>query len=502
MSTIRRQGIISSGVVYIGFGLGAICNYVMAREFNPDQYGLVSGMFVAIGTVMGFVASVGMPSYIGKFYPYYKDNLPPKERDQMTWALLICLGGFVLTVILGVALKTQVVHFYQKQSAELVRYYFWIFPFGLGMALFSVLEAYGWMIRQPVLTSYLREVQVRLATFILILLYLFGWLGSFDNFIKLYSLNYLIVAIILVIYFIRSGNLHFTFSVSRVTRKFYPKIRALVLMVWSGGIFFNLSFYFAQVVIGGLVAGGLTAVGIFTFAQFLSSLIQAPQRGVAAAAIGPLAHAWKDKDHGRIRRIYHRSAINQLIFSVGMFVLIWINYRDGIVTFHLKPAYLAGQTVFLFIGMARVVDLGTGVNSQVIATSINWRFEFLSGIILVALTIPLNYVLAKDMGIVGPAIADLITFSIYNGIRYIFLYRKYKLQPFDRKSLYTILLGVAVYLICQFLFDRYQGLVWLIARSACFLVLYGSGVLWLNLSEDVLPVWRTVKKRLGFVRGA
>jgi O-antigen/teichoic acid export membrane protein len=54
MNTIRRQSILSSGVVYIGFAVGAISNYVMAREFNPDQYGLVNGMFVAIGTIMSF----------------------------------------------------------------------------------------------------------------------------------------------------------------------------------------------------------------------------------------------------------------------------------------------------------------------------------------------------------------------------------------------------------------------------------------------------------------
>src|SRR5580700_7145751 len=129
MNTIRRQSILSSGVVYLGFAVGAISNYVMAREFNPDQYGLVNGMFVAIGTIMSFFASVGMTGYVGKFYPYYKDNLPPKKIDQMTWALLICLGGFVLTMIVGILVKTQVIHFYQKQSAELVRYKWmtWVF---------------------------------------------------------------------------------------------------------------------------------------------------------------------------------------------------------------------------------------------------------------------------------------------------------------------------------------------------------------------------------------
>jgi O-antigen/teichoic acid export membrane protein len=119
----------------------------------------------------------------------------------------------------------------------------------------------------------------------------------------------------------------------------------------------------------------------------------------------------------------------------------------------------------------------------------------------VVLTIPLNYFLAKRMGLVGPAIADLITFFIYNGIRWLFLFVKYRLQPFDRKSGLTILLGVAALLVCRWLFGQHQGLVWMITRSVVFLLIYAGGVLALRLSEDVLPVWQTVKKRLGFVKG-
>jgi O-antigen/teichoic acid export membrane protein len=155
---------------------------------------------------------------------------------------------------------------------------------------------------------------------------------------------------------------------------------------------------------------------------------------------------------------------------------------------------------FLFIGLSRIVDLGTGVNSQIIVTSVHWRFELVSGTILVLLTIPLNYLLAKEMGLIGPAIADLITFCIYNGIRWLFLYRKYKLQPFDRKSGYTLLLGAALFFTCDRLFSHFQGLVWMIVRSSIFLLLYGGGVLTLRLSEDIIPVWDTVKKRLGLIR--
>jgi O-antigen/teichoic acid export membrane protein len=497
--TIRLQSIISSSIVYFGFPLGALINIFLAKEFTPDQYGLMNGIFVAVGMIMYALASLGMPAYISKFYPYYNDNLVARnaKNDLMSWALLVGLIGFVLVIILGVVFKGAVIHFYSDKSSEVGKYYNWLFVFGFGMTLYSILEAFAWQVNRSVLTNYLREVQFRITTLLLIALYLTGVLSGFDLFIKLFSFNYLLIALILGVYLVRSGKLHFVFTRSRVTKKFFPMIRSLALMVWGGQLVFNIAFYFAQIIIAGVVAGGLTAVGIFTFAQFAGSLIQAPQRGVAAAAVGPLSRAWKDKDRERIRRIYRRSSASQLVFSVGMFLLILINFTDGILTFHLKAQYLDALPVFFFIGLARLVDMGTGVNSQIIGTSTRWRFDFVSGIILLGLTLPLNYVLAKGIGVVGPAIADLITFAVYNGIRWLFLFRKFNMQPFTWKTLHTLLLGAVVYLICNALFGAHQGLWWMIARSLAFIALYMTGVLGLRLSEDVLPVWQTIKKRIG-----
>jgi O-antigen/teichoic acid export membrane protein len=297
---------------------------------------------------------------------------------------------------------------------------------------------------------------------------------------------------------IATRQLHFAFRSSRVSRKFFKKIITLSSFVWSGQVLFSLSTYFAQIVLAYVI--GMRAVGIYTLALYIGSLLQAIQRSVIAASIGPLSRAWKDKDYGRINRIYQRSSINQLIFSVGMFVLIWINFTDGVLTFRLNTNYLLAKAAFFYVGMMRIVDMGTGVNTQIIGTSTFWRFDFFTGVILVILTLPANYILAIEVGYTGPAIADLATFALYNGIRCLFLYRKFRMQPFNEKSLYTLLLAAVGYLICHFLFDAYQGFLWLVIRSVVFIGIFGAGVLLLRLSEDILPVWRTIKKRLGLAK--
>ena len=200
---------------------------------------------------------------------------------------------------------------------------------------------------------------------------------------------------------------------------------------------------------------GTAAAGIFNLGSVVAGLVQAPQRGAIAASIPSLSQAWKDKDYQKIARIYQRSGINLLIASLGIFLVVWLNYTDAVTTFHLKTDYFQSQWIFFFLGIARIIDLGTGVNAQIIGTSIFWRFDMLSGIILFVLITPLSYVLVKHFGIIGAGYSYVISFTIYNVIRIIFLQRKFKMHPFSYKTLYAIIVAIICFLcmllyICKF----------------------------------------------------
>jgi len=495
MSTIRRQSIISSGIVYLGFALGALNTFLYARGLAPAQYGLVT-MFQSIGTIIFYFANMGMPAFIVKFYPYYGDHLAVRDNDMLGFSMLNTVLGFILAIVAGILLKPLMIHIYQKNAAELIHYYNWIFPFGLGLTIYSLLESYAWQLKESILTSYLREIQFRLIATVMLLLVFASVLTNFDVFIKIYTFSYFFIALVLAVVLIRNGQLRFVFRPSRVTRRLFRKLVPMILFAWSSLLLVNLSTYFAPVVIAAVVPGGLTYVAVYNLAVNIASFIQAPQRAIGAAAVGPLAQAWKKKDYGRIQRIYSRSSINQLVFSLAIFTLFWLNFTDGVMTFHLPATYLAARWVFLFIGLNRIIDMGTGLNTQIIGASIYWRFDFVTGMILAIMTLPLNYFLALRLGAAGPAIADLVTFSLYNAIRWAFLYRKFKMQPFDRRTLYALVLAVACYAAVHPIFVNYHGFVWIVLRSVTYVVLYGAGVLLLRLSEDVIPVWNTVKKRL------
>ena len=497
MSTIRRQSIISSFVVYVGFALGLLNTFLYIRQggFSKEEYGLV-GLFIAIAQLMYAIANAGMSAYITKFFPYYKSHVPDKKNEQLTIALSVSIIGFLLVLVLGVVFKDVVANKIFSNSPQLLDYYYWLFPFGFGFTVFMIMEAYAWQQHKAVVSNFLKEVLFRFLVTILILLFSFGIIRNFNVFVGLYSFVYLVLVFYLFYYFRKRKQLHFTLQVSKVTRRFRHKIKALVGYVWSAGIIFNLASVIDTIIIAAVLPEGVAVAAIFTVAQYMASLIQAPQRAIISASVGHLSQAWKDKDYAKINRIYHRSSINQLLFSCAMFALIWINFEDGITTFNLQDDYRAAKWVFFFLGMTRILDMGTGLNAQIISTSSYWKYEFNTGLVLLALMLPLNYFFTIRYGLIGPAVANLISFTIYNGIRYTFLLRKFNMQPFNSKTALAILVAGAAFLLSYLPFNEQTGLHWMFIRSTVFCLAFATGMIYLKLSPDAMPVWQTLKKRL------
>lgn len=498
---IRRQSIISSLVIYFGFAVGLLNTYLFTRQgfFTTEQYGLTS-LFVAIASLMASLASLAMPSYINKFYPYYNDHLTPRKNDLISWALLISIIGFAVIWILGIVFKDLVYQKYNTNSELFVQYYYWIFPLGFGLTLYNVLEAYAWGLHKAMLTSFLKEAEWRMLTTIIITLFLWHIIPSFDVFIKLYAFTYPGIAVTLFLYLILTRKIHITFKISKVSRRFFNKILKFCTFVYGANLIFTLSQVFDSILIASVLPNGLGKAGIFGLAQIFTSVIQAPQRGIIAASIPHLAKAWKDKKLGSIQRIYIRSSINQLIFASLIFIIIAINYKPFIELVHLKKEYLMGYSAFIFLGLTKVVDMGTGVNGQIIGTSNYWRFELMSGVILLLLMLPLNYILAKQFDIMGPAIANLISISIYNLIRIIFLWKKFNLFPFTMKSVYTVILSILVFASAYYLFRNAHGWLGLIMRSAFATVIFVIGVVVLKLTPDLRPVLQSLLNRYPFRR--
>lgn len=496
MSGIRRQSLISSAVIYAGFAVGLLNVYLFTKEgiFQKEQFGLYNA-FIAVALMMMAFSGLGMPAYLNKFFPYYNAHRPEKKNEQFSLALLVSLTGFLLIAFVGWLGKDLVIRKYGTNAPDLITHYGWLFPLGLGMTLFSLLEAWAWNHQRSVLTNLLKELIWRLYVTGLIFAYGWGWIG-FDFFIQAFSLSYLFIAALLMTYLLATGKIHFYFHISPLTRRMKKTILSLCLFVFAGMAILQLALVFDSLVISSLLQGALAQLAIYSLAQNMTAVIQAPQRGLVSASIPPLALAWKEKNLKEIQRIYQRSSINQLIFAVGILSLFALDFQEGIEAVGLQPSYQASFPLILILGMAKLVDMGTGLNTQIIQTSTRWRFELISGVLLLLITLPSGYYLTKAYGIEGTAMAQLISITSYNLIRIVFLWKNYALFPFSRNTAGVILLGGACYYSTHLLTQVLDGWTALFAQSIMFVGIYAVSVYQLNLSPDIKPVWLSIQSRL------
>ncbi|HEX2533243.1 MAG TPA: polysaccharide biosynthesis C-terminal domain-containing protein, partial [Chitinophagaceae bacterium] len=178
------------------------------------------------------------------------------------------------------------------------------------------------------------------------------------------------------------------------------------------------------------------------------------------------------------------------------FSLIWLNFEHAVDTLGLDPIYREGKWVVFLLGLKNIVDMGTGVNAQIIGTSTAWRVDFITGMILLALLIPLNIFLVSTIGIIGAAVSSLGAYIVYNTLRIIFLKRKYNLQPFTRQTLWVLLHAAACFLLVYYSLQNWEGWSGLFIRSAVYVLLFAGTAVLLRLSPDIQPVLQTLRKRL------
>lgn len=494
---IRRQSIVSSLIIYVGFAIGFLNTYFFGRQdiFTSEEYGLTQ-LFVKLAALIASLSVIAMPNYIIKFFPYYHGRLKPDKNDMLTIALVTGIVGFLLVAFFGYAFEHMVVRKYSANSPLFVDYYYWVYALGFGLTMYNILEAYCQTLHRPVLGTLLREVEWRFLTLVLIILFITDVISDFSLFVKLFALTYLGIAFTMFGYLLYIGAIKFTFKISFVTLRIRKVLFRFIAFVHCAIVISMLSQVFDTLVIGSVVEDGLTALAIFTLAELMTSIIQAPQRSVINVSVAHLSDAWKRKDLAKVSRIYIRSSINLLLISLFLFCLIALNFVDAIHFFKLKREFTLGYTAFIIMGITKVIDLGTGVNAQVIGTSRYWRFEIWSGMILLVIMLPLSYWFTKMYGIVGPPLAGLISYSIYNSVRIYFIYKKYQLFPFNKKTIYNVVLAVFSFFTTYFIFKETHGFWALAGRSVLFSGIYASGVLYFKLSPDVHSIVAAMQAKL------
>lgn len=493
MGQIRKQVLQSSFLSYVGFGIGAINTYFFTKKglFTPEQYGLTQ-VIISISQILAPLATLGMNGFMTRFFPYYQSHLDKKENDMLMVAVLISSIGAALVFGGCLVFKPWVVAEFKVRSALLVEYFYWALLFSFFFFCFTLLEGYLGTLKRTVLPNFMKETFYRICVTILIGLYLMEMI-NFGTFVILFSSIYLLIVLILVVYLIITNQIHFATRFSLVTRRFKKIIRVYVSYIYTGVAIGNIARQIDTLSLAGVKS--LHETGIYSLNQFTAAILQVPYRGLQAIAAPLIAEHWKNNNRAEINRIYQRSSINLLLIGSFLFLNIWLNYDDGLLAIGLDADFAKGKTVFLLLALYNVFELGTGTNAALLGTSPAWRFEFYSGLILLALSIPLNILFAGWNGMEGVALATSGTLVVYNLVRLFYIKYRFDMWPFSLKTVYTLLFVTACYFLTWHFLQDIHGITGILLRSGIFSAVFLAGVYFLKLTPDLAQILAVLQKR-------
>lgn len=486
MGIIRNQSIKNSISFYIGIGIGSINTILIyPNVFNeqPEHWGLLS-ILVAYATLVSTFSSLGVPRIFIRFFPSIK------EKGQLYFLSLITpLFGFIFSC-LGYWFFKDELFVLLNASPLLQENFFYIFLLVFLISFYDLMTSVSHSYLDAITPILINEVFHKLYCLIILLIHGFKFI-DFTLFLQLYVCGFLLKLVLLfAIQFFR-GNLFFRFSISALRIK---EILVYGFYVLIGGASLMLVSRVDMLMIGALL--DLEDVAFYSLAFAIGSVIKVPGKSIVAISIPLLSKAWEENDLKKIKIIYYKSAINQLIIGGVFFLCIWINID---VMFSLLPEKFShGKWVVFYIGLSQLFNVASGVNGSIIVNSKYYKYDLFTNILLVFFTLVSNYILIPKYGINGAAMATALSVLLFNIIRLILIKVKMGIHPFSKKTLYTVIIFLFIYLISTFIplcGNLYLDVVW---KTFIVIAIFIPLLLRLELSQDINEIVFDIRKRLGF----
>lgn len=479
MGIVRRQTIKSSIYSYVGAFLGFITTgLLLPRLCTTEQNGLLI-MLVQLSVLGAQIFSLSTTNLAGKFFPYFRD-IQKGHNGLLFLLLLLSTIGCLLSVIVYFIGKETFIHFFASNSPLLTYYYYLLIPLIIFTIYFNTLDAYTRGLFNVSTGILLKEFVQRLVILIFIS-FLFIKLLNFEQFLFLYVTAICLPAPLLVLYLIYKKS----FSITSGRKKMPKKLYRYMFTFGSYSLLTGFAALVVNTIDNTMISKmlGLSDTGIYGRAFIFGTLIAIPGRIMNKVSVALVAEAWKKKDIKYISNLYTKSCLTQLIIGCLLFLGVWSNIHN--IMDMLPAEYAEGKYVIFFISLMSLFDMATGANGIIIVSSKYYRFELLSMSILIIICFISNWFLIPIYGISGAALATASTIFIFNLIRVIFLYVKFKMNPFTIHNIKVILITLLTFAVTTLIPTLNNFIIDLIIRSTFILLFFGILIFYSKVSTDI-----------------
>jgi O-antigen/teichoic acid export membrane protein len=205
------------------------------------------------------------------------------------------------------------------------------------------------------------------------------------------------------------------------------------------------------------------------------------------------------KDTSTLEVLYKKSSINQSVIAGILFLGLWFNV-DSI--FGLIPhgdVYIQGKWVVFFIGLAKVFDMVMGINAEIIGTSRYYRMDLLLLVLLGGIGIAANFVFIPIFGMTGAAMASALSVILFNLMRFIFIFVKFRIHPFSLGTIKILCIAAAVVVLNGVLPSLPSTLADIAFRSIVLGTVFIGLSIAAQVSDDINTIVVKVARRFGLM---
>ena len=480
MGIIQRQSIKNSIVSYSGVII-AIFATLFIYKLDEEIYGFAHFLY-STAFLLSPIASFGITASLIKFFPSFSDR---KEAYFNTILGLLIIANFVFLAFFFLfqeSIFTLLVKVGIDQN-NLIRQYAWaIVPLSLIINLNLLFISHASNLLRIVIPEIINNIGYKIALPIIVFAGYKGFIDKSGIAIAILFF-FLMISLCLCVYLFRLGAIAFSSGVLKnTTKSFKSELAKFSLFNGFNTLGGSLAFRIDIIMISTMI--GLEATGIYGIIVFLANVIEIPRKAISRIAAPIISKAWAENDIIELRTIYQKSSINLLLIGFLICFSIWFSlpFLDTISVG--ENRFVIYKYVFLFLSLGKLFDLMTSVNGEILIYSKDYKYNLLFLLILGCVNVILNLYLITVYGIVGAAAATCCSYFLFNLVKFLFITIKYKLTPFNNKTVLLLLIGVVVFTVVSYIPLAKDFLLNPIIRIILLALLYIPTVIYMKISPD------------------
>ena len=426
-------------------------------------------------------------------YPEFKTK-DKRDNGFLSFIVLIYLTGsflFALAFIFGEDWFSQ---YFMSHNGKYDKYFQYILPLTILQAGCTLIDVYLNNFTKVIIPALLKEFLLKLTLPLLIGLHILGYI-SVDMVIWGLLANYIIALLLLILYtiYLRKQSFHLTFRF--LTRSRLKRIANYSLFAILG-VFGNQMVVYIDTIMIKAILPDFSYISIYNMHSSMANFINMPVIAIISVASPFVAKYIAGKEDGKLVNLYISSSTIMLLLGSFLFTGIVINMDAVYLLMSNGDAYRSGFWVVVFLGIAKLVDMATGLNSQIIGYSKYYKFNFYALIILGLSNAILNYFLIHQTGVSGAALATLISLTLFNMAKLLYVKKKFGIWPFTIQDLYIVILA-GLFGIIAFIMPSGENPYFQIAiRTIVFSILFWPTIVYFNFSPKVTEIYQQVWKKI------